>query len=163
MKFLVVVLLFVGFQSFGQTKEYVDLLNKTYDDKTPVITLDHAREYVGEKGVYFLDTRESKEFNVSHIKNALNVGYDHFKLSTVSHIDKDATIIVYCSIGARSQTIAQKLIKAGYTNVQNMYGGLFHWANSGYPMVDSQSKSTIKIHGYSKEWSKWISKGTIVY
>lgn len=84
-------------------------------------------------------------------------------MSSVSNIPKNAQIIIYCSIGARSQTIAEKLIEAGYTNVQNLYGGIFHWANSGYPMVNDQSKSTGSVHGYSKEWAKWVTTGAIVY
>jgi len=162
MKFLFIILLFIGFQSFGQTAEYVELLNSYYDD-TPTLTLDHAREYLNADGAYFLDTRETAEFKISHIENAINIGYDKFNLSSVKNIPKDATILVYCSIGVRSQNIAKKLIKAGYTEVYNIYGGLFNWANNGFEMVDSSSKPTTRIHGYSKDWSKWITKGTIVY
>jgi len=32
---------------------------------------------------------------------------------------------VYCSLGIRSEVIAKKLKKAGYTNVFNLYGGIF--------------------------------------
>lgn len=164
MKLLFVIISLISFQSIGQTKEYVQLLNSTYDDVTPTITIVHAAEVLNQENTFFLDTREVKEFDVSHIENSLNVGYDNFNISSVSHIKKDAMIIVYCSIGARSQTIAQKLILAGYTDVQNLYGGLFHWANNDYPMVDDSFKSTAMIHTYSKEWSKWIKiKGTIVY
>lgn len=162
MKLLFVAILLIGFQSFGQTKEFVELIN-SYSSKTPTITLDHARDQVGEKGTYFLDTRESAEYNVSHIKNAIHVGYDNFSLKSVSKIPKDARIIVYCSIGARSGSIGEKLIVAGYTDVQNMYGGLFNWSNHSFPMVNNQSKATKRIHGYSKEWGKWITSGTIVY
>lgn len=164
MKFIAIFLLFIGFQSYGQSEDYVELLNATYDKTTPTITITRAVKYISSETTYFLDTREKDEFEISHIENAIHVGYDNFKMSSVNHIKKGAKIIVYCSIGARSQTIAKKLIIAGYTNVYNLYGGLFHWANNDYPMVDNSFKSTVMIHTYSKEWSKWITeKGTIVY
>ena len=162
MKYLVVILLFVGFQSFGQSKEFVELLNSIYDD-TPTITIKHASESLYNEGTHFLDAREKNEFNISHIEGAINIGSDSFDISSVSHISKNAEIIIYCSIGARSQTIAKKLLSAGYTNVSNLYGGLFHWANNGYPMVDDQSKSTGMIHSYSKEWAKWVTTGATIY
>lgn len=163
MKFLVLLLIFSSFQSFGQTDEFVSLLDSTYDEETPLIPLDDAIKLLYDESVVFLDTREINEFEVSHIESAINVGFDSFDLSSINHIEKDAKIIVYCSIGARSQTIAQKLIEAGYSNVQNLYGGLFNWANHDFPMVDDSFKDTAIIHGFSKEWGKWVTKGLIVY
>ena len=162
MKFLIPILLLIGFQSFGQSPEYVELLESYYDD-TETITISAAAKKMDNENIFFLDTREINEFNVSHINGAKSVGYDDFDISSVSGIEKSAEIIVYCSIGARSQSIAKKLSDAGYTNVKNLYGGLFHWANSGYPMVNDQGKDTAMIHGYSKEWGKWITNGVAVY
>lgn len=154
--------LLVGFSSTGQTAEYQKMLKGYYTD-FPTISCTDASKKVGNTNVYFLDTREKKEFDVSHIKGAKCVGYDNFSLSLVKSIPKTAEIIVYCSIGARSQTIGEKLKKEGYTNVKNLYGGFFQWNNSGLPKVNSSGKSTSRIHGYSKDWGKWITKGTIIY
>lgn len=162
MRTLLVIFILTSFTSFGQSKEYKALLAKYYND-FPTISISDARGKIGQSNVYFLDTREQKEFNVSHIKNARCVGHDDFKLSSVSDIPKDKLIIVYCSIGARSQTVGEKLKAAGYTNVKNLYGGLFHWANSSYPMVNPSNQTTTRIHGYSTEWGKWVKKGTVVY
>jgi rhodanese-related sulfurtransferase len=162
MKYLILSFLFMSFQSIGQSPEYVKLLESYYDD-TETISIAAAAKKMNVEKIFFLDTRESDEFNVSHIDGAQCVGYDDFKITSVSNISKSAEIIVYCSIGARSQTIAKKLSDAGYTNVKNMYGGFFHWANSGYPMVNDQGKDTAIIHGYSKEWGKWVTNGIAVY
>lgn len=163
MRLLFLFIVLLSTPSFGQTSEYKKMLEQYYND-FPTISLSQANKKLGEKNVYFLDTREKAEYNVSHIKGARYVGYDNFKLSTISDIPKNAVIIVYCSIGARSQTIGEKLKKAGYTNVKNLYGGLFHWNNCGYSMVTgSNNTSTSRIHGFSKEWGKWIKKGTVVY
>lgn len=159
---LLIIFLLIGFSSFGQSAEYTKMLEGYYTD-FPTISCTDASKKVGNSNVYFLDTRESKEFNVSHIKGAKCVGYDNFSLTSVKDIPKTCEIIVYCSIGARSQTIGEKLKKAGYTNVKNLYGGFFQWNNSGLLKVNSSGKSTTRIHGFSKDWGKWITKGTIVY
>ncbi len=70
---------------------------------------------------------------------------------------------MYCSLGIRSSTIAIKLKKAGYTNVLNLYGGIFEWKNSGYRVYNRDEKETEKVHTYKQEWSKWLLKGEKKY
>lgn len=115
------------------------------------------------KNAVFLDAREKKEYDVSHIKNAIYVGYDNFNLTTVKNVAKWAEIIVYCSIGKRSEQITQKLEKAGYTNVSNLYGGIFEWVNQGNEVVDVNNKRTNKVHAYGRFWGRWLDKGEKVY
>ncbi len=130
--------------------------------------LSHSVQEVGiaaaatDSSVVFLDAREPNEYGVSHLKNALHIGYDHFELSSVQHLDKQAPIIVYCSIGYRSEKIAQKLKQSGFTNVSNLYGGIFEWVNQNHPVYDGVGKTT-KIHAYSRSWGIWLKKGVKVY
>lgn len=162
MRLLFFIFVLFTFTAFGQSAEYKKMLKKYYSD-FPTISINDAYHKIDQSNVYFIDTREQKEFDVSHIKNARCVGYDNFDISSVKDIAKDAEIIVYCSIGARSQTIGEKLKAAGYTNVKNLYGGMFHWANRKYPMVDNDSNRTTKIHGFAKDWGKWVTNGIVVY
>jgi len=120
-------------------------------------------EVTTRKNAIFLDAREKKEYDVSHIKKAVYVGYDHFNLAAVKNVAKEAEIIVYCSIGKRSEDITQKLNKAGYNNVSNLYGGIFEWVNQGNEVVDVNNKSTTKVHAYGRLWGKWLDKGEKVY
>lgn len=115
------------------------------------------------KNAIFLDAREKKEYDVSHIKNAVYVGYDNFNLAALKKVAKGAEIIVYCSIGKRSEQITQKLDKAGYTNVSNLYGGIFEWVNQGGEVVDVNNKRTNKVHAYGRFWGQWLDKGEKVY
>ena len=163
MRYLFLFFALITFSSFGQTNEYQKMLKFWYSEDFPTVSIAEARKKIGTSNVFFLDTREKEEYNVSHIKTARYTGYDNFDMSRVSSLPKNAEIIVYCSIGARSQRIGQKLKKAGFSNVKNMYGGMFHWANSGYPMVDKNNKPTTNIHGYSKNWGKWVTRGKVVY
>ena len=103
-----------------------------------------------------LDTREKEEYNTSHIANAKYVGYNDFDINSLSEVDKDKPIIVYCSVGYRSEKIGEKLQKEGFTKVYNLYGSIFEWANQGMALEDSTKQSTTKIHTYNKKWSKWV-------
>ena len=161
MRFILFFLL-IGFNSFGQTAEYQKMLKEYYSD-FPTISCSQAARKIGNPSILFLDTREKEEFDISHIKGATYVGYDNFTMSSIKLVPKNAEIIVYCSIGSRSQDIGEKLKKAGYTNVKNLYGGFFQWNNSGLQKVDSNGNPTVRIHGFSEDWGKWITKGKIVY
>ena len=103
-----------------------------------------------------LDAREREEYDVSHLPNAVFIGYKNFEKNTLSDIPKDKPIIVYCSIGYRSEKIGEKLQKMGYTKVYNLYGSIFEWVNEGNQVVDNQGNTTKKVHTFNKSWSKWV-------
>lgn len=128
----------------------------------PYITVDSLAV---KNNYILLDARELEEFNVSHLKNAVCVGYDYFKLNNVTSIikDKKTPIVVYCSLGVRSEDVAEKLKKAGYFNVYNLFGGIFEWKNHGYPTFDLNETKTEKVHVCSKYWAPYLIKGEKVY
>jgi len=107
--------------------------------------------------VYLLDTREEEEFEVSHIPGARHVGYLWFKMKNVRDIPKDAVVVTYCSVGYRSEKMGERLLRAGYTEVYNLQGGIFTWANNGGELLNGSNESTSEVHGYDKDWSKWIN------
>ncbi len=115
------------------------------------------------KDAVLLDAREEAEYKISHLLNARYVGYDSFNMDSLKNIDKQATIIVYCSVGYRSEKIAEKLKSAGFVNVSNLYGGIFEWVNQGNQVVDSNEKKTNNVHAYNKTWGIWLNKGNKVY
>lgn len=155
-------LYFLPLGLFAQIKnpDFKHMLDSMYNHSVPLIRVDSLKSL---KNVYLLDTREKEEFEVSHLKNARNVGYIWFDMRRVYDIPKDATIVVYCSVGYRSEKIGEKLFKYGYKNVYNLYGSIFEWANEGYPLYKSNGVQTTEIHTYNKNWSKWVDRGTKVY
>ncbi|MEP7267684.1 MAG: rhodanese-like domain-containing protein, partial [Saprospiraceae bacterium] len=102
----------------------------------------------------YLDAREKEEFDISHIPGAHFIGYDHWSVDSLHNISKDQTLIVYCSVGYRSEKIGKKLEALGFTHVLNLYGSIFEWANEGNAL-ESRSGKTNQIHTYNKKWSKW--------
>ncbi|MFN4144883.1 MAG: rhodanese-like domain-containing protein [Runella sp.] len=110
----------------------------------------------------WVDAREQREYEVSHLPNAVWVGYDKLDLAPLEKLPKNQPIVVYCSVGYRSEKVAEKLIKQGFTNVQNLYGGIFEWKNQGGEVVNAKGK-TDDVHAYNKTWGVWLKKGNKVY
>jgi rhodanese-related sulfurtransferase len=50
--------------------------------------------------------------------------------------DKNAKIVLYCRSGRMSAIAAKELIKAGYTNVWNLDGGMAAWEQQGLPLKE---------------------------
>lgn len=104
-----------------------------------------------------LDSRELAEFEISHLPDAKWVGHSDFSMYRMSDIPKETNIVVYCSIGVRSEHIAEKLLSSGFSNVWNLYGGIFTWANEHKPLVDQNQKVTLAVHGYDQNWRKLLN------
>lgn len=144
-----------------QKTSFNRMLKILLSKSTPTINVPEAA--LNAKNYVFLDAREKNEFEVSHIANARYVGVSDFKMNALADFPKDKPIIVYCSIGKRSEDLTLKLKKEGFTNVKNLYGGIFEWVNQGHPIYDMNNKNTTKVHAYNKFWGKWLEKGTKVY
>jgi len=158
------ILLYILAAILSTTKIYAqksvdDLLKQHNRNLVPYITVEELA--MPKTEAILLDSRELNEYQVSHLKDAVFVGYNEFELAKVNKAveDKDQPIVVYCSLGIRSETIANKLKEAGYTNVQNLYGGIFEWKNKDFEVYNSQGKKTDSVHAFSKMWGKWLKRG----
>ncbi len=161
MRHFFLILLLFSTIIYGQNS-ISEVLKKYNSESVTYITV---KEALLKSSAVYLDARELNEFKTSHIKGALHVGYNKFnqKLVLETIKDKNTTIIVYCAIGVRSEKIGEKLIKLGYSNVFNLYGGIFEWKNNGYKVVDTSDKETEHVHTFGKEWSKYLKKGIQTY
>uniref|UniRef100_UPI0035182698 rhodanese-like domain-containing protein n=1 Tax=Mesoflavibacter profundi TaxID=2708110 RepID=UPI0035182698 len=111
------------------------------------------------------DARSFEEYKVSHLKDAVFVDFENFDIEKTAQLisDKNEIIVVYCSIGVRSAKIAQQLKDEGYTNVFNLYGGIFEWKNNNFSVFDLNDIKTENVHVYDKSWAKWLIKGEKVF
>lgn len=149
---------------YAQNPEgYLKVCRNTISGTIPLISVEHLKfDIAHDTPPYILDTRTYEEFKVSHIPNAIWVGYENFDLDRVSAIDKTEKIIVYCSIGYRSEKIGEQLIKEGFSWVNNLEGGIFNWSNCGNILQDVNNHSTTSVHGFDQEWSQWLNESTRV-
>ncbi|TXF89948.1 rhodanese-like domain-containing protein [Neolewinella aurantiaca] len=115
-----------------------------------------AKEAASLDNVLFLDARESFEYDVSHLPGAINIGYDNLNLKTVKDVDKSRPVVVYCTVGYRSERAAKKLRKRGFTNVYNLYGSLYAWKLAGLPLEDANGKPTERLHTYNEKWGSFV-------
>lgn len=158
---IALVILFLPKMSAQNSLE--ELLDQYNNESIPYISVEALKDIQNQ--VVLLDAREKKEYEVSHIKDAKFVGYTHFKMDTITaqNIPKDTKIVVYCSLGIRSEDISEKLKKAGYTNVYNLYGGIFEWKNKDFSVMNSKEETTEEVHAFSEKWGRWLSKGKKIY
>ena len=166
MKILTSVLCWlVILQATGQKPDgYDEELKNMYENTVELISTEElAYQLEINSRLFILDTREKGEFKVSHLMSARYVGYNEFNLKTVEDIPKNAEIVVYCSLGIRSEKVGEQLKKAGYSNVKNLFGGIFDWVYHEQPIVNKKESLTQKVHTYDEDWSKWLLKGESIY
>ena len=132
-------------------------------DKKVANTLSHTVDFISpaklaqiKQSAFVLDTREQEEYDISHIPNAHYASYSDFDITPFLSLPRDTTLVVYCSIGYRSEKIGEQLLEAGFSKVFNLYGSLFEWANQNYPLEDKEGNTTNKVHTYNKKWSQWV-------
>ena len=100
-----------------------EVLNPVFDERlekllkfsVPVIDVPEAHE--NSEDYIFLDARELEEYQVSHIPGARYIGFRKFDEDLLAGIDRDNNIIIYCSVGYRSEKIGKKMQKMGFTSV----------------------------------------------
>lgn len=158
-------ILFISVITAAQSQETLaDLLGKYNSHSVPYISPEELAQQSKQEALLLLDVRDKIEFEVSHIPKAIHLGSDNFAShhKILSSTKKDAPIVVYCSVGVRSEKMGLRLEKMGFNNVKNLYGGIFEWKNKGYSVVDSAGKDTQNVHVFSKKWKKWLKSGTAV-
>ena len=84
----------------------------------------------------YLDVRTEAEFQAGHPERAINIPVMFFDQATgcpvpnqnfltvvEAALPKEATVVVGCQAGGRSQRAAEMMERAGYSSVSNMMGG----------------------------------------
>jgi molybdopterin/thiamine biosynthesis adenylyltransferase/rhodanese-related sulfurtransferase len=102
-----------------------------------VVELD-AREVVArlasERPPFLLDVREPWEWQVGNLERRgavlIPLGYLDAR---VEEVPKDRPVVVYCRSGIRSLDAAERLRRAGVTEVYNLRGGILAWARDVEP------------------------------
>lgn len=105
-----------------------------------------------------LDVREEKEFAVSHLQGARRVRPDERAEALKALVATNRPLVVYCSVGYRSSELAKRLMNAGMTNVFNLEGSIFQWANEGRPLFNDEGPAH-KVHPYSERWGALLKPG----
>lgn len=90
-----------------------------------------------DAGAYMLDVREPSEWREYHMPGSTLIPLGELA-NRVSEVPRDREIVVVCRSGNRSQEGRDILVRAGFTNVTSMAGGLSTWRSQGYPTETGQ-------------------------
>lgn len=150
-------------KAHGSSPTYDRMLRALYRNTVPTVApAALARELGRPSSPLLLDARSPAEFKVSHLRGARFVNYDSLATETLAGVDRTRPVVVYCSVGYRSERLGERLHALGFRHVRNLYGGLFEWVNEGYPVYDARGR-TPNVHPYSALWSPWLKAGRKVY
>lgn len=114
-------------------------VNNEDNNDTPVaITVDQAYKiFLSGKGL-FIDARMEIEYNLGHIKGAINIPLKKFEenLAKLKTYDKNTIFVCYCDGSGCDLSIdlAKKLHENGFKNVKIFYSGWNDWKEKNYPM-----------------------------
>ncbi len=140
-------------QGLVTNPNFENKINSYLSYTVPIMTVDELHKIQNE--VIIFDARSEEEYETSHLKEALF--FDKKGILEKKEYFKNKRIVVYCSIGYRSEKAAKDLVNEGFNQVYNLYGGIFEWANEGYHLEDTNSNPTTNVHTYNKSWSKWVT------
>jgi rhodanese-related sulfurtransferase len=159
---VLIVLFFIGVAYLLRATFFHPFLKVLIPDHTVHMGVNEL-ERLDTDTLVRLDTRSYEEYAVSHIKGASWVGFEAFMVEKIDSLPKDTTIVLYCSIGYRSDIVGKKLQEKGYQHVYNLWGGIFAWINQGNLVFSDGGVPTTEIHPYSPLWGFWLTKGEKTY
>jgi rhodanese-related sulfurtransferase len=112
---------------------------KTDGVSAPVmISRDQAQAYFEAGKAVFIDARHEFDYNLGHIKGAINIPLRMFekKRSVLDSISKAQVLIAYCDGAECNSSIELSVIlaKAGYSDVKIFFGGWSEWTASNLPI-----------------------------
>lgn len=101
------------------------------------VTTQEATLLINKQDAIVVDIRKSDEFKKGHIVNAKNITESQIEqgkfVGIASH--KDTPIILVCDTGVRTSGAAKKLVKAGFTQVNNLREGMSGWQSANLPIT----------------------------
>jgi glyoxylase-like metal-dependent hydrolase (beta-lactamase superfamily II) len=81
-----------------------------------------------------LDVRRKPEWEAGHVEGATWLALDDLK-DSLSTIDRNAPIAIFCRSGYRSLIAGSLLQRAGFENISNVTGGFVGWEKARLPVV----------------------------
>ncbi len=110
--------------------------NSTPGAYTAEISVAQAAEK-RDQGAFILDVREPSEWVQFHIPGAKLIPLGDLP-NRLNEVPKDRDVVVVCRTGHRSAQGRDILLKAGYTRVTSMAGGVTQWQAQGLAIATGQ-------------------------
>lgn len=96
---------------------------------------------------FLVDVRTPLEFAAFRASKAVNFPLSSFDPNEIRMTapSLDQPIYVICRSGKRAEMACKQLIKAGFTNVQNVTGGTLAWEAAGLQIERSANRFTLSL------------------
>lgn len=120
-----------------------------------VATLDDWRAETNQVPLLILDRRERVEYETSHLPGAVWTPDEETAKQWIQKAPAEARVVVYCSVGYRSSQLVEELSRDGYTNVFNLEGSAFEWANAG-KSLENLSGPVPWVHPFDAKWGRFL-------
>ena len=89
-----------------------------------------------EQELFILDVSPKKSFETGHILGAINIPANKFSAEEKQfNIADNQTILVVDQNGMHAGGVANKIKKAGFTNVLILDGGISAWQKENFPLT----------------------------
>jgi rhodanese-related sulfurtransferase len=128
-------------------------INRQWPEVPQMSTQELAQRMAeeGDARPLLIDVRTRREYEVSHLPGAVWAETSRQIEDVLGRRSKDQVIVLYCSAGVRSSNAAARLIKSGHSNVFNLQGSIFLWANERRPILQD-GKVVNVVHPYDYRW-----------
>lgn len=119
------------------------------EDHPDVATISAAelREALPGGDFVLVDVRTERERRVSTLPGAIPASEFERRLAELA----GRTVVVYCTIGARSSSYAREMGRRG-VDVFNLEGSVLAWTHAGGPLVH-EGMPTKRLHVYGRRWN----------
>lgn len=126
----------------------------------PRITVHGLTEWLNDPSrlqPLLLDVRSRNEYEVSHLRNARWIDAGASLRQAMAGVPRTQPIVTYCAVGYRSSEYSLRLIRDGFTNVQDLRGSIFEWVNDGWP-VYRDGRAVREVHPYNGYWGQLLKR-----
>lgn len=106
---------------------------------------------------WLLDARAPEEYAVSHLPGAIRVAKPEDAVKQIGAGQPARAVVVYCSVGYRSADFAARLQSHGITNVFNLEGSIFQWANESRPLFRGTTPIQV-VHPFDRHWGRFLRR-----
>ena len=112
---------------FSTTKDPVMytgmVLTNDINTNRKLITPSKLQEKIDNKEeIIIIDTREPKQYEVSHVDGAINIPHKELR-EKANSLDKEKLTVTYCNKGVTGNATQNILLNMGFKNVYNLSGG----------------------------------------
>lgn len=130
-----------------------------FPDVPQLTTAELARELAAPPAErpLLLDARAPEEYAVSRIGDARLAPDLAAALRALEGADPAREVVVYCSVGWRSSSLASELRARGFRNAVNLEGSIFAWANEGRAL-ERDGAAVRAVHPYDEEWGRLLER-----